>query len=161
MYTLAETIRDGIRYRLYQDAWYTGDLLRDYVEIITDALAVQYWEDYRGWRTIWARDGVGIIGRRYDNPAERADNLARGIHLHYENGYSQGDVIRIAHDGTLSEFSADLIHSLVFDGVAYAVAEKWTDTGFEVINSIGGLNLMDGPEQTLEYAINDHFKIGE
>ena len=161
MYTLAETIRDGIRCRLYQDAWYTGDLLRDYADIIADALAVQYWEDYRGWRTIWTRDGVGIIGHRYDNESERAANLARGIHLHYANGYCQGDVIRIAHNGTLSQKSADLIHSLVFDGVAYAIAEKWTDTGFEVIESIGGLTLMDGPEETLEYAIREYLEQGE
>ena len=155
MYTLAETIRDGIRYRLYQDAWNTGALLRDYADCIPSALAVQRWADYHGWHTVWNRDGVDIIGRRYDNDAERAANLERGIHLHYESGYSQGDAIRIAHDGTLSQFSADLIHSLVFDGVAYAVAEKWTDTGFEVINSISGLNLMDGPEQTLNYAIDE------
>ena len=155
MYTLAETVRDGIRYTLRQDAWDTGTLLRDYEDIITDALAIQSWEDYHGWRTIWSRDGVEIIGHRYDNEDERAANLARGIHLHYANGYCQGDVIRIAHNGTLSQFSADLIHSLVFDGVAYAIAEKWTDTGFEVIDSISGLNLMDGPEQTLAYAIDD------
>ena len=160
MYTLAETIRDGIRYTLHHDDWNTGTLLCDFADCIPDALAVQSWSRL-GWSDVWAREGIEIIGRRYDNDVERAANLERGIHLHYESGYSQGDVIRIAHNGTLSQFSADLIHSLVFDGVAYAVAEKWTDTGFEVIESIGGLNLMDGPEQTLDYAINDHFKIGE
>ena len=161
MYTLAETIRDGIRYTLHHDDWDTAALLRDYADCIPDALAVQYWEDYRGWLTIWARDGVGIIGRRYDNDVERAANLERGIHLHYESGYSQGDAIRIAHDSTLSQFSADLIHSLVFDGVAYAIAEKWTDDGFEVINSIGGLTLRDGPEETLDYAIREYLGNGE
>ena len=161
MYTLAETIRDGIRYRLYQDAWYTGALLRDYADCIPSALAVQRWADYHGWHTVWNRDGVEIIGHRYDNPGECAANLERGIHLYYVNGYCQGDVIRIAHDGTLSREDADLIHSLVFDGVAYAVAEQWTDDGFETIDSIGGLTLMDGPEQTLDYAIDDYFKNGE
>ena len=161
MYTLAETIRDGIRYSLRYEGVDTAALLRDYADVITDALAVQYWGDYHGWQTIWTRDGVGIIGRRYDNDVERAANLERGIHLHYANGYCQGDVIRIAHDGTLSQFSAELIHSLVFDGVAYAVAERWTDTGFEVIDSIGGLNLMDGPEQTLDYAIAEFLEQGE
>ena len=155
MYTLAETIRDGIRYSLRCDGWNTGALLCDYVDCIPDALAVQRWVDYHGWQTIWTRDGVEIIGHRYDNAGERTANLALGIHLHYESGYSQGDVIRIAHNGTLSQFIADLINSLVFDGVAYAVAERWTDSGFEVINSISGLNLMDGPEQTLNYAIDE------
>ena len=161
MFTLAETIRDGVRYSLKQDVWDTAALLRDYEDIITDALAVQSWEDYRGWRTLWARDGVDIVGHRYDNHSERAVNLGRGIHLHYENGYSQGDAIRIAHSGTLSRETADLIQSLVFDGVAYAIAEEWTDTGFEVIDSISGLTLMGGPEETLNSAIDDYFKTGE
>lgn len=155
MYTLAESIRDGIRYTLRQDTWDTAALLCDYEDIITDARAVQRWEDYHGWRTIWARAGAGILGRRYDDESERAANLALGIHLHYMHGYSQGDVIRIAHNGTLSDWDAELIRSLVFDGVAYAIAERWTNTGFEVINSISGLNLMDGPEQTLDYAIEE------
>ena len=146
MYTLAETIRDGIRYTLHCDDMDTAALLRDYEDIITDALAVQSWEDYRGWRTLWSR---------YDNGDERAANLANGIHLHYANGYCQGDVIRIAHNGDLTRETAELIRSLVFDGVAYAVAETWTDTGFETIDSISGLNLMDGPEQTLDYAIDE------
>ena len=154
MYTLAETVRGGIRYTLHQEAWDTASLLRDYADCIPDALAVQRWGRW-GWWDVWAREGIEILGRHYDDEDERAANLARGIHLHYANGYCQGDVIRIAHDGTLSQFSADLIHSLVFDGVAYAIAEKWTDTGFEVIDSIRGLNLMDGPEQTLDYAIDE------
>ena len=154
MYTLAETVRDGIRYTLHYDEWDTASLLRDYADCIPDALAVQRWGRW-GWWDVWAREGIEILGRHYDDEDERADNLARGIHLHYANGYCQGDAIRIAHDGTLSQFSADLIHSLVFDGVAYAIAEKWTDTGFEVIDSISGLNLMDGPEQTLAYAIDE------
>ena len=161
MYTLAETIRDGIRYSLRYEGVDTAALLRDYADVIPDALAVQRWEDYHGWHTIWARDGVGIIGRRYDNDVERAANLERGIHLHYVAGYSQGDAIRIAHDGTLSQFSAELIHSLAFDGIAYAVAERWTDNGFETIDSISGLNLMDGPEQTLDYAIAEFLEQGE
>ena len=160
MYTLAETIRDGIRYSLHCDDWNTGALLRDYADVITDALAVQIWHRWE-WHTIWARDDIDIIGVRYDNAGERAANLACGIHLHYESGYSQGDVIRIAHNGTLSQKSADLIHSLVFDGVAYAIAEKWTDTGFEVIESLGGLTLMDGPEETLDYAIREYLEQGE
>ena len=155
MFTLAETIRDGIRYSLKQDVWDTAALLRDYAACIPDALAVQSWEDYRGWRTIWSREGTEIIGHRYDDDVERAANLAHGIHLHYMHGYSQGDAIRIAHNGDLTRESADLIHSLIFDGIAYAVAERWTDAGFETIDSISGLNLMDGPEQTLEYAIDE------
>ena len=155
MYTLAETIRDGVRYSLHYDGWDTAALLRDYVDIIPDALAVQAWVRRGWWCDVWSRDGVEIIGHRYDDESERAANLARGIHLRYMRGYHQGDVIRIAHDGTLSEFSAELIRSLVFDGIAYAVSERWTDDGFEVIDSIGGLNLMDGPEQTLEYAIDE------
>ena len=151
---LAETIRDGIRYSLHQDDWETEALLRDYEAVITDALAVQSWSMW-GWHTVWAREGIEIIGSRYDNAEERTANLALGIHLHYANGYCQGDVIRIAHNGALSQESAELIHSLVFDGLAYATAERWTDTGFEVIDSMGGLNLMDGPEQTLSYAIDE------
>ena len=138
MYTLAETIRDGIRYSLHYDDWDTAALLRDYADIIPDALAVQSWTRW-GWHTVWTRD----------------DNLALGIHLHYATGYCQGDVIRIAHNGTLSQFSADLIRSLVFDGVAYATAERWTAEGFVVIDSTSGISLMDGPEQTLEYAIDE------
>ena len=156
MTTLAETIRDGIRYSLHYEDWDTAALLRDY----EDVLAVQSWDGW-GWLTIWERDGVEIIGHRYDDDEERTANLTRGIHLHYAAGYCKGDVIRIAHNGALSQESADLIHSLVFDGVAYAVAEQWTDTGFEVINSIGGLDLMDGPEETLARAINDYLKNGE
>ena len=156
MHTLAETIKDGIRYSLHPDDMDTAALLREYADCIPDALAVQSWD-----RWGWSRDGVEIIGGRYDDEAERAANLARGIHMHYESGYSQGDVIRIAHNGTLSQFSAELIHSLVFDGVAYAVAERWTDTGFEVIDSISGLNLMDGRDATLDRAINDYLKNGE
>ena len=155
MFTLAETIRDGIRYSLHPDDMDAAALLRDYAECIPEALAVQSW-GYRGWHTVWARDGADILGHQYDDEAERAANLARGIHLHYDNGYSQGDVIRIAHNGALSQESADLIHSLVFDGLAYAKAERWTDTGFEVINSIGGLDLMDGPDATLDLAINEY-----
>ena len=157
---LAETIRDGIRYTLHCDDMDTAALLRDYEDIITDALAVQFWDRW-GWRTLWAREGVEIVGDRYDDSWERAENLARGIHLHYAAGHSQGDVIRIAHDGTLSQFSAELIHSLAFDGIAYAVAERWTDAGFETIDSISGLNLMDGPEQTLDYAIAEFLEQGE
>ena len=160
MYTLAETVRDGIRYTLHQDAWGTAALLRDYADCIPDALAVQSWGSW-GWWDVWSRDGIDILGHRYDDEDERAANLACGIHLHYANGYSQGDVIRIAHDGTLSQFSAELIHSLVFDGIAYATAERWTDNGFEVIDSVGGLNLMDGPEETLEYAIREYLEQGE
>lgn len=154
MYTLAETIRDGVRYRLYPDARDTAALLRDYADIITDALAVQSWDRW-GWHTVWARDDIDIIGGCYNDDGERAANLACGVHLHYATGYCQGDVVRIAHNGTLSQFSAELIHSLVFDGVAYAVAERWTNNGFEVIDSTSGLNLMDGPEQTLNYAIDE------
>ena len=160
MYTLAETIRDGIRYTLHCDDMDTAALLRDYEDIITDALAVQIWHRWE-WHTIWTRDGVEIVGSRYDDDDERAANLARGIHLHYANGYSQGDVIRIAHNGDLTRETADLIRSLVFDGVAYAIAERWTDNGFEVIDSISGLNLMDGPEQTLAYAIDEYLWNGE
>ena len=151
MTTLAETIRDGIRYSLHYEDWDTAALLRDY----EDVLAVQSWDGW-GWLTIWERDGVEIIGHRYDDDEERTANLTRGIHLHYESGYSQGDVLRIAHNGTLSQESADLIHSLIYDGVAYAKAERWTDTGFEVIDSIGGLTLMGGPEETLDRAISDY-----
>ena len=151
---LAEIVRDGIRYTLHRDDRLTADLLRDYADIIPDALAVQSWNRW-GWDDVWERDGVAVIGDCYDDDDERAANLERGIQLHYEAGYCQGDVIRIAHDGTLSRESVDLIHSLVFDGVAYAVAERWTDDGFEVIDSISGLNLMDGPEQTLNYAIDE------
>ena len=104
--TLAETIRDGIRYSLHHDDWDTAALLRDYADIIPDALAVQ-------------------------------------------------------HNGTLSQFSADLIRSLVFDGVAYATAERWTAEGFVVIDSISGISLMDGPEQTLEYAIDEFLACDE
>ena len=157
---LAEIVRDGIRYTLHQDDWDTEALLRDYADIIPDALAVQSWSMW-GWHTVWTRDDIDILGHRYDDESERAANLALGIHLHYENGYCQGDVIRIAHNGTLSQESADLIHSLVFDGVAYAVAETWTDTGFEVIESLGGLTLMDGPEETLDYAIREYLEQGE
>ena len=157
---LTELVRDGIRYSLHHDDWDTAALLRDYADIIPDALAVQSWADME-WHTIWTRDDTEILGHRYDDESERSANLARGIHLHYMPGYSQGDVIRIAHDGALSQESADLIHSLVFDGIAYAKAERWTDTGFEVIDSIGGLNLMDGPEQTLEYAIREYLGNGE
>ena len=154
MYTLAEKIRDGIRYTLHPDDWDTAALLRDYADIIPDALAVQYWSDWE-WHTVWSRDDIDIIGGCYDDEEERAANLANGIHLHYMHGYSQGDVIRIAHNGDLARETADLIHSLAFDGVAYAVAERWTADGFEVIDSISGLNLMDGPEQTLDYAIDE------
>ena len=161
MYTLAETIKDGIRYSLHSDDWDTGALLRDYADCIPSAMAVQRWDYYRGWRTIWTRDGAGILGHRYDDESERAANLALGIHLHYANGYCQGDVIRIAHNGTLSREDAELIHSLVFDGVAYAVAEEWTDTGFEVIDSFGGLTLVCGPDETLAYARDNLLEIGE
>lgn len=155
MYTLAETIRDGIRYTLHHDDMDTAELLRDYEDCIPNVLAVQSWSRW-GWWTVWARDGVEVIGRHYDDDEENRDaNPARGIFLHRECGYSQGDIIRIAHDGTLSPGDAELIRSLVFDGVAYAIAEKWTDTGFETIDSISGLNLMDGPEQTLDYAIEE------
>ena len=157
MCTLAETIKGGIRYTLHYDDWDTAALLRDYNE---DVLAVQSWDGW-GWLTIWERYGVEIIGHRYDDDEERTANLTRGIHLHYESGYSQGDVLRIAHNGTLSQESADLIHSLIYDGVAYAKAERWTDTGFEVINSIGGLDLMDGPEETLDRAISEYLWNGE
>ena len=160
MYTLAETIRDGVRYSLHQDDWDAAALLRDYVDCIEDALAVQSWNRW-GWSDVWARDGVDIVGHRYDDEDEMTANLACGIHLHYANGYCQGDVIRIAHDGDLTRETAELIHSLVFDGVAYAVAERWTDNGFEVIDSIGGLTLMDGPEETLESAIADYLGNGE
>ena len=139
MYTLAETIRDGIRYTLHYDDWDTAALLRDYADIIPDALAVQLWSRW-GWHTVWTCDDIDI---------------ALGIHLHYATGYCQGDVIRIAHNGTLSRESAELIRSLVFDGVAYATAERWTAEGFVVIDSISGISLMDGPEQTLEYAIDE------
>ena len=155
MITLAETIRDGIRYSLHYDDWDAATLLRDYADCIPDAIAVQSWDRW-GWHTVWAREGIEIIGSRYDDEGERTANLTRGIHLHYAAGYCKGDVIRIAHNGALSQESADLIHSLVFDGVAYAKAERWTDTGFEVINSIGGLDLMDGPDETLARAINDY-----
>ena len=158
MDTLAETIRGGVRYSLHYDDWDTAALLRDYYNEVV--LAVQSWDGW-GWLTIWERDGVEIIGHRYDDDEERTANLTRGIHLHYECGYSQGDVLRIAHNGALSQESADLIHSLIYDGVAYATAERWTDTGFEVIDSISGLNLMDGPEQTLEYAIEEFLRNGE
>ena len=160
MTTLAETIREGIRYSLQHNGWDTAALLRDYADIIPDALAVQSWTRW-GWHTVWTRDDIEIIGVHNDDEEERAANLARGIHLHYANGYCQGDVIRIAHDGTLSQFSAELIRSLVFDGVAYAIAEKWTANGFEVIDSISDINLMDGPEQTLDYAIDEFLKNGE
>ena len=160
MYTLAETIRDGIRYSLHQDDWDAAALLRDYADIITDALAVQSWSRW-DWHDVWSRDDIDIVGHRYDDSWERAVNLGRGIHLHYAAGYSQGDVIRIAHNGDLTRETAELIHSLVFDGVAYAVAERWTDNGFEVIDSIGGLTLMGGPEETLEYAIREYLEQGE
>lgn len=160
MYTLAETIRGGIRYTLHHEHLDTGTLLRDYADCITDALAVQSWDRW-GWSTVWAREGVEIIGGRYDDDEERQTNLERGIHLRYAEGYSQGDAIRIAHDGTLSQSSAELIRSLVFDGVAFAKAEKWTDTGFETIDAISGLTLLDGPEETLARAIDDYLQIGE
>ena len=160
MYTLAETIRDGIRYRLCPDDVDTAALLRDYADIITDALAVQLWSRW-AWHDVWSREGVVVIGDWYDDEDERDANLERGIHLHYMHGYCNGDAIRIAHNGDLTRETAELIHSLVFDGVAYAVAERWTDTGFEVIDSISGLTLMDDPEQTLDYAIDDYFKTGE
>ena len=160
MHTLAETIKGGIRYSLHPDDMDTAALLRDYEDYNEGVLAVQSWDRW-GWHTVWAREGIEIIGSCYDDEAERAANLARGIHLHYAAGYCKGDVIRIAHNGALSQESADLIHSLVFDGVAYAKAERWTDTGFEVINSIGGLDLMDGPDATLDRAINDYLKNGE
>lgn len=154
MYTLAEIVRDGIRYSLHHDDWDTAALLRDYADSITDVLAVQAWDSWEWW-DIWSRDGVEIIGHRYDDEEERAANLARGVQLHYAYGYCQGDVIRVAHNGTLSRESAELVRSLVFDGVAYATAERWTDTGFEVIDSIGGLTLRGGPEETLNYAIDE------
>ena len=160
MFTLAETIKDGIRYSLHYDDWGTPALLRDYADYFPNVLAVQSWDRW-GWHTVWAREGIEIIGHRYDDDEERTANLTRGIHLHYESGYSQGDVIRIAHNGALSQESADLIHSLVFDGIAYAKAERWTDTGFEVINSIGGLDLTDGPEATLDRAISNYLQNGE
>ena len=144
--TLAETIRDGIRYSLHYDDWDTAALLRDYADIIPDALAVQSWTRW-GWHTVWSRDDIDII--------------ALGIQLHYATGYCQGDVIRIAHNGTLSQFSADLVHSLVFDGIGSAVAEKWTAEGFVVINSISGISLMDGPDQTLEYVIDEFLACDE
>ena len=158
MYTLAETIRDGVRYSLHYDDWDTAALLRDYYN--EDVLAVQSWDGW-GWLTIWERYGVEIIGHCYDDEEERAANLALGIHLHYATGYSQGDVIRIAHNGALSQESADLIHSLIYDGVAYATAERWTAVGFVVIDSIGGLTLMGGPEETLNYAIREYLEQGE
>ena len=160
MTTLAETIREGIRYSLQHNGWDTAALLRDYADIIPDALAVQSWTRW-GWHTVWTRDDIEIIGVHYDDEEERAANLARGIHLHYANGYCQGDVIRIAHDGTLSQESADLIHSLIYDGVAYATAERWTAVGFVVIDSIGGLTLMAGPEETLDLAISEYLWNGE
>ena len=158
--TLAETIRDGIRYSLKQDVWDTETLLRDYEDCIPDALAVQLWSRW-AWHDVWSRDGVAVIGDWYNDEDERAANLANGIHLHYMHGYCKGDAIRIAHNGDLARETADLVHSLVFDGVAYAMAEEWTDTGFEVIDSIGGLTLMDGPEETLEYAIREYLGNGE
>ena len=158
--TLAETIRDGIRYSLHYDDWDTETLLRDYEDCIPDALAVQLWSRW-AWHDVWSRDGVAVIGDWYNDEDERAANLALGIHLHYATGYCQGDVIRIAHNGTLSQFSADLIRSLVFDGVAYATAERWTAEGFVVIDSISGISLMDGPEQTLEYAIDEFLACDE
>ena len=148
---LAEVVRDGIRYTLHCDYRDTSVLLHDYADCIEDALAVQLWSRW-GWSDVWSR---------YDDADEMTANLACGIHLHYAAGYSQGDVIRIAHNGALSQESADLIHSIVFDGVAYAVAERWTNTGFEVIDSIGGLTLMDGHEETLEYAIREYLRNGE
>ena len=157
---LAETIRGGIRYSLHYDDWDTAALLRDYADCNEGVLAVQSWDGW-GWLTIWERDGVEIIGHRYDDDEERTANLARGIHLHYDNGYSQGDVIRIAHNGNLTRETTELIRSLVFDGTAYAVAERWTDTGFEVIDAIGGLTLMGGPDQTLDYAIREYLEQGE
>lgn len=160
MFTLAETIRDGIRYSLHSDDMDATTLLRDYADCFPNVLAVQSW-DRGGWHTVWARDGVEIIGGRYDDGAERQTNLERGVHLHYESGYSQGDVIRIAHNGTLSDGDAELIRSLVFDGIAYAVAEKWTNSGFGVIDSIGGLTLMDGPEETLNDAVSEYLWNGE
>ena len=160
MYTLAETVRDGIRYRLYHDDWDTAALLRDYAACIPDALAVQSWTRW-GWHTVWTRDDIDIIGGCYDDEEERSANLALGIHLHYATGYCQGGVIRIAHNGTLSRESAELVRSLVFDGVAYATAERWTDTGFETVAAIGGLTLMGGPDQTLEYAIDEFLRSGE
>ena len=157
---LAEIVRDGIKYSLHYDAWDTEALLRDYEDIITDALAVQSWNRW-GWSDVWARDGVDIVGHRYDDEDEMTANLALGIHLHYMHGYCKGDAIRIAHNGDLTRETAELIHSLVFDGVAYAVAERWTDNGFEVIDSIGGLTLLDGPEETLESAIAEYLGNGE
>lgn len=153
MDTLTETIRDGVRYSLHYDGWDPAALLRDYADIIPDALAVQSWGRW-GWHTLWTRDDIDIIGGCYDDEEERAANLALGIHLHYAPGYCQGNVIRVAHNGTLSRESTELIRSLVFDGIAYATAERWTCNGFEVIDSISGLNLMDGPDQTLDYAID-------
>ena len=160
MHTLAETIKDGIRYSLHPDDMDAAALLRDYADYNEDVLAVQSWGHW-GWHTVWARDGVEIIGGRYDDEGERTANLTRGIHLHYAAGYCKGDVIRIAHNGALSQESAELIHSLVFDGVAYAKAERWTDTGFETIAAIGGLDLMDGPEETLDRAISEYLWNGE
>ena len=144
MYTLAETIRDGIRYTLRQEAWDTAALLRDYADCLPGVAEISSWEVYHGWQSLYLRDGA--------SPVIDPNNAQ---HVTILSGYSQGDYVRIIHSGTLSDRDADLIHSLVFDGVAYAIAEKWTDTGFEVINSIGGLNLMDGPEQTLDYAIDE------
>ena len=160
MCTLAETVQDGIRYTLHCDGWDTAALLRDYEDCLPGALAVQSWDRF-GWWTIWARKGEVVIGYRYDDEEDRAANLARGIHFHYAAGYSQGEVIRIAHNGSLARETAELIHSLVFDGVAFAIAEEWTNSGFKVIDSIGGLTLMDGPEETLEYAIREYLQIGE
>lgn len=157
---LAEIVRDGIRYTLHSDDWDTEALLRDYVDCIPDALAVQLWSRW-AWHDIWSRDGVEVIGDWYNDEDERAANLALGIHLHYMHGYSKGDVIRIAHNGDLTRETAELIHSLVFDGVAYAIAERWTNSGFEVIDSIGGLTLMDGPEETLDSAIVEYLQNGE
>lgn len=160
MYTLAETVRDGIRYTLHYDDWSAATLLRDYEDCIPDALAVQLWSRW-DWHDIWSRDGVAVIGDWYNDEEELAANLANGIHLHYMHGYCKGDAIRIAHNGSLTRETADLVHSLVFDGVAYAMAERWTNSGFEVIDSIGGLTLMDGPEETLDSAIMEYLQNGE
>lgn len=160
MHTLAETIREGIRYSLHADDMDTAALLREYADCFPNVLAVQSWDRWE-WHTVWAREGAEIIGGRYDDDGERAANLALGIHLHYMHGYSQGDAIRIAHNGSIFQYNTELIHSLVFDGVAYAKAERWTDTGFEIINSIGGLTLLNGPVETLDYAIEEYLQIGE
>ena len=47
------------------------------------------------------------------------------------------------------------LHYDDWDTAAYATAERWTAEGFVVIDSTSGISLMDGPEQTLEYAIDE------